>query len=152
MRLSSCWLGTLLTSGRVGFTISLISFIAYSSQIFVIWPWYGSALSIDLLKLLVPFKCVCPSSFLPRISARCGRADRLTQGSLLVFMIFWNYRLCVKTAPGAVPQGWVSETQAIGVSTAYRVAAEHVCTGEHGSEGQLGWTAVLQDVRALQAA
>jgi hypothetical protein len=28
--------------------------------------------------------------------------------SALVFMVFWNYRLCVVTPPGAVPQGWVS--------------------------------------------
>lgn len=41
---------------RVGFTVLLISFIAFSSQIFVVWPWYGSTLSVDLLKLLVPFK------------------------------------------------------------------------------------------------
>ena len=43
----------------VGFTVCLISFIAYSSQIFVIWPWYGSTLSVELLKLLLPFKYVC---------------------------------------------------------------------------------------------
>lgn len=38
------------------FTVLLISFISYSSQIFLIWPWYGSVLSVDLLKLLLPFK------------------------------------------------------------------------------------------------
>lgn len=43
----------------VGFTTCLISFIAYSSQIFVIWPWYGRALSIQLLSLLIPFKYAC---------------------------------------------------------------------------------------------
>jgi hypothetical protein len=37
-------------------TSSLIAFIAYSSQIFVIWPWYGYEISVDLLVLLVPFK------------------------------------------------------------------------------------------------
>lgn len=30
---------------------------------------------------------------------------RLTT-SLLVFMIFWNYRLCITTLPGSVPPGW----------------------------------------------
>ena len=42
----------------VNFVLCLICFIAYSSQIFIIWPWYGSIVSIDLLKLLVPFKYV----------------------------------------------------------------------------------------------
>jgi hypothetical protein len=44
--------------GRVfiAFVLVLISFIAYSPQIFIIWPWYGRAWSLDLLKLLLPFK------------------------------------------------------------------------------------------------
>ncbi|OWT41413.1 palmitoyltransferase PFA4 [Cryptococcus neoformans Bt1] len=65
----------------VGGTVILISFIAFSSQIFVIWPWYGREISLDLLKLLVPL-------------------------NLAAFMIFWNYRLCVITSPGTVPEGW----------------------------------------------
>ncbi|KAK8869594.1 hypothetical protein IAR55_000161 [Kwoniella newhampshirensis] len=65
----------------VGGTVCLISFISFSSQIFVIWPWYGSTISVDLLRLLFPFNC-------------------------LVFMVFWNYRLCVTTPPGGVPHGW----------------------------------------------
>lgn len=36
-------------------TTSLISFIAYTSQIWIIYPWYGG-MSWDLLKMLVPFK------------------------------------------------------------------------------------------------
>ena len=48
------WLGRIV----VGITLCLISFIAYSSQIFIIWPWYGRELSVELLTLLVPFKCV----------------------------------------------------------------------------------------------
>ena len=40
----------------VFFTTCLICFIAYSVQIFVIWPWYGGELSIELLQLLLPFK------------------------------------------------------------------------------------------------
>ncbi|WVO14077.1 palmitoyltransferase PFA4 [Cryptococcus depauperatus] len=65
----------------VGGTILLISFIAFTSQIFIVWPWYGKDISLDLLKLLVPFNCA-------------------------VFMVFWNYRLCVVTSPGLVPKGW----------------------------------------------
>jgi len=37
-------------------TSCLIGFISYSSQIFIVWPWYGGVLSVELLKLLVPFK------------------------------------------------------------------------------------------------
>ncbi|WWD01164.1 hypothetical protein V866_008103 [Kwoniella sp. B9012] len=62
-------------------TSLLISFISFSSQIFVVWPWYGRVISVDLLKLLVPF-------------------------NFCVFMVFWNYRLCVITPPGGVPTGW----------------------------------------------
>jgi hypothetical protein len=40
----------------VTFVLCLICFIAYSSQIFVIWPWYGRVVSVELLMLLVPFK------------------------------------------------------------------------------------------------
>jgi hypothetical protein len=46
------WLGWLI----VNFVVCLISFIAYSSQIFIIWPWYGSVLSVELITLLLPFK------------------------------------------------------------------------------------------------
>ncbi|WVQ78513.1 hypothetical protein IAT38_000599 [Cryptococcus sp. DSM 104549] len=65
----------------VGGTVLLISFISFSSQIMVVWPWYGREMSVDLLKLLGPFNA-------------------------LVFMVFWNYRLCVVTLPGGVPSGW----------------------------------------------
>ncbi|KAH8102412.1 zf-DHHC-domain-containing protein [Cristinia sonorae] len=67
-------------------TSFLISFISYSSQIFIIWPWYGRELSVDLLKLLVPF-------------------------NLLVGMLWWNYYLCVVTDPGSVPKHWKPDTQ-----------------------------------------
>ncbi|KAI0720048.1 palmitoyltransferase PFA4 [Cerioporus squamosus] len=63
------------------FTTCLISFIAYSSQIFVIWPWYGRVISIELLELLLPF-------------------------NILVGLLLWNYRLCVITDPGSVPPTW----------------------------------------------
>ncbi|KAK4687748.1 hypothetical protein P7C73_g2362, partial [Tremellales sp. Uapishka_1] len=65
----------------VGGTLSLISFISFSSQIFVVWPQYGRTLSIELIKVLLPF-------------------------NLFIFMVFWNYRLCVITPPGSVPPGW----------------------------------------------
>lgn len=51
-------MGKLLGRLFVGFTIMLISFNGYSSQIFIIWPWYGREASLDLLKLIVPFKYV----------------------------------------------------------------------------------------------
>ena len=40
----------------IAFVLFLITFIGYSSQVFIIWPWYGNVLSIELLALLVPFK------------------------------------------------------------------------------------------------
>jgi palmitoyltransferase len=38
----------------VVFVLFLMTFIGYSSHIFVIWPWYGGELSVELLTLLVP--------------------------------------------------------------------------------------------------
>lgn len=52
-------MGKLLGRLFVCFTIALISFNGYSSQLFVIWPWYGREVSVDLLRLLIPFKYVC---------------------------------------------------------------------------------------------
>jgi hypothetical protein len=40
----------------VAFVLFLIIFIGYSSQIFIIWPWYGREFSVEFLGLLVPFK------------------------------------------------------------------------------------------------
>jgi hypothetical protein len=51
-------MGRLLGRLIVGLTLLLISFIAYSSQIFIIWPWYGREFSVELICLLLPFKCV----------------------------------------------------------------------------------------------
>ena len=45
------------------FTTCLIAFIAYSPQIFIIWPWYGRVLSVELLQLLVPFKYVLLNTY-----------------------------------------------------------------------------------------
>ncbi|KAF9469816.1 DHHC palmitoyltransferase-domain-containing protein [Collybia nuda] len=69
----------------VNFVLCLICFISYSSQIFVIWPWYGSVVSVELLALLVPF-------------------------NTLVGMLLWNYFLCVVTDPGRVPDDWKPDT------------------------------------------
>ncbi|KIJ53486.1 hypothetical protein M422DRAFT_154773 [Sphaerobolus stellatus SS14] len=68
----------------VTFTSLLIGFIAFSVQIFVIWPWYGSELSIDILKLLGPFNA-------------------------LIGMLYWNYFMAVRTDPGGVPLNWRPE-------------------------------------------
>ncbi|KAF8215863.1 zf-DHHC-domain-containing protein [Mycena galopus ATCC 62051] len=73
----------------VNFVLLLICFIAYSSQIFIIWPWYGRVVSVQLLTLLVPF-------------------------NLLVGMLLWNYFLCVTTDPGRVPENWKPDTHADG--------------------------------------
>jgi hypothetical protein len=51
-------MGRLLGRIAVGLTTALICFIAYSPQLFVVWPWYGREVSVDLLTLLVPFKFV----------------------------------------------------------------------------------------------
>ncbi|TFK26647.1 palmitoyltransferase PFA4 [Coprinopsis marcescibilis] len=69
----------------VGGVLCLISFIAYSAQLFVIWPWYGREWSIELLVLLIPF-------------------------NISVGILFYNYFLCITTAPGTVPQGWKPDT------------------------------------------
>ncbi|KAJ3994123.1 zf-DHHC-domain-containing protein [Lentinula boryana] len=73
----------------VNFVLLLISFIAYSSQIFVIWPWYGRVVSVELLVLLVPF-------------------------NMLVGMLLWNYFFSVTVDPGRVPQGWRPDTHSDG--------------------------------------
>ncbi|KAH8110616.1 zf-DHHC-domain-containing protein [Phellopilus nigrolimitatus] len=78
-------MGRLLGRIWVGFTVSLIAFIAYSSQIFIIWPWYGRVLTVDLLTLLLPF-------------------------NFLVGLLFWNYFLTVSTDPGRVPKSWMPDT------------------------------------------
>ncbi|EPQ60462.1 zf-DHHC-domain-containing protein [Gloeophyllum trabeum ATCC 11539] len=77
-------MGRILGRLFVGFTTCLILFIAYSSQIFIIWPWYGRELSVPLLSLLLPF-------------------------NTLVGMLLWNYSLCVRTDPGSVPDSWVPD-------------------------------------------
>lgn len=40
----------------VAFVLFLILFPVLSSQVFIIWPWYGQVWSIELICLLLPFK------------------------------------------------------------------------------------------------
>jgi hypothetical protein len=65
----------------VGGTLSLITFIGYTSQLFVILPSRSS--SPELLWLLGPF-------------------------NILLGVLYWNYYLCWTTDPGRVPSDWVS--------------------------------------------
>ena len=94
-------MGKILGRLFVFFTIMLISFNGYSSQIFIIWPWYGREVSVDLLKLVVPFKCVCS------VFPVCMKCLSEPVCSLLLAMLWWNYYLCIMTDPGRVPPQWV---------------------------------------------
>ncbi|KAH8993932.1 zf-DHHC-domain-containing protein [Lactarius akahatsu] len=77
-------MGRLLGRLVVAFTTALICFISYTPQLFIIWPWYGRELSIQLLNLLIPF-------------------------NILVGLLLYNYYLCITTDPGRVPHGWEPE-------------------------------------------
>lgn len=97
-------MGKLIGRIFVCFTIVLISFNGYSSQLFIIWPWYGREVSVDLLKLLIPFKYVCSTlSACKQIRPERGR-------SVLLAMLWWNYYLSIVTDPGRVPPQWVHTT------------------------------------------
>lgn len=72
---------------RIGGTLSLISFIGFSSQLFIVLPAIDS--TAQRLKLLIPF-------------------------NLLLVMLYWNYFLTASTDPGAVPKGWVSHPLSAG--------------------------------------
>ncbi|RDB28498.1 Palmitoyltransferase PFA4 [Hypsizygus marmoreus] len=92
------WIGRLI----VNFVLCLICFIAYSSQIFIIWPWYGRELSIELITLLLPF-------------------------NLLVAMLLWNYFLCIVTDPGHVPEHWKPDTHSEGYEVKKLTGAPRYC-------------------------
>ena len=66
---------------RVTGTLSLISFLGFSSQLFIILPTHN--LDLDLVKLLLPF-------------------------NFLLGLLYWNYFLTSRTGAGRVPKGWVS--------------------------------------------
>lgn len=72
------WTGRLWVTG----TTLLISWIAYSSQYFIIWPTYRQGITKEALNFLLPF-------------------------NIIVALIFVNYAVCIRTDPGRVPSGWV---------------------------------------------
>ncbi|EGO30996.1 hypothetical protein SERLADRAFT_455490 [Serpula lacrymans var. lacrymans S7.9] len=74
----------------VSLVTGLISFLTFSPQIFIIWPWYGREITVELLTLLLPF-------------------------NVLIFMLFWNYYLCITVDPGRVPDSWQPEGEIIEV-------------------------------------
>ncbi|KAH0838061.1 DHHC palmitoyltransferase-domain-containing protein [Lanmaoa asiatica] len=65
----------------ISFVLFLILFPVLTSQVFIIWPWYGREWTVELITLLVPF-------------------------NVLALMLLWNYYLCIFTDPGRVPNGW----------------------------------------------
>ncbi|CAG8605950.1 8431_t:CDS:2 [Funneliformis mosseae] len=79
----------------------LISFLAYTSQIFIFWDHLGG-LNVDCLKVLIPFN-VC------------------------VIMIFWNYYLTCTTDPGRVPKGWYPEENQENVELKRTTRAPRYC-------------------------
>jgi hypothetical protein len=73
----------LISKSFLFFTIFLISFLVYTLQIFILYPAHGRVISMELLRLLVPF-------------------------NVLTGLIWWNFYKCATTDPGGVPKGWVS--------------------------------------------
>ncbi|GAA5946917.1 hypothetical protein JCM3765_002074 [Sporobolomyces pararoseus] len=77
-------MGKLLGKFWVGGTLALISFIGFSSQLFVILPSFPEHQAFrdrQLWKLLGPF-------------------------NLLLLLLYWNYWFTVSTNPGNVPKDW----------------------------------------------
>ncbi|KAG2117985.1 DHHC palmitoyltransferase-domain-containing protein [Suillus discolor] len=70
----------------IGFVLFLILFPVLTCQVYIIWPWYGRELSVELITLLFPF-------------------------NVLAISLLWNYYLCIVTDPGEVPDGWKPDTQ-----------------------------------------
>lgn len=127
----------------VGFVLSLICFIAYSSQIFIIWPWYGSVLSVELITLLFPFKYV----FVTYATAIAN----FVLDSILVGLLLWNYYLCVVTDPGQVPEFWVSLPSSDAAGHPSNLLPEtRYYLGRVRSKETDRWAAVLSDVREIQ--
>ncbi|GAA5905286.1 DHHC family palmitoyltransferase [Sporobolomyces salmoneus] len=76
--------GKVLGRFWVGGTVLLISFIGFTSQLFVIlpsFPHHKGLRDTELWKLLGPF-------------------------NVLLFLLYWNYALTVRTNPGNVPSHW----------------------------------------------
>ncbi|GAA5829376.1 hypothetical protein JCM11251_005026 [Rhodosporidiobolus azoricus] len=75
-------MGKLLGRIWVTGTVLLISFLGFSSQLYIVVPSFpGGLTDPDCLRLLVPF-------------------------NLLLGLLFYNYFLTVSTDPGQVPKGW----------------------------------------------
>jgi hypothetical protein len=64
---------------------AIITFVAYSSQIGILWSFFGGA-TLHTALILIPF-------------------------NVFVIMIYINYALTCLTDPGTVPPNWVSETK-----------------------------------------
>lgn len=86
-------MNTFLGRLAVTFVLFLILFPVLTSQIFIVWPWYGRTWTVDLIYLLLPFNVVS-------------------------VMLLWNYYLCIFTDPGGVPDGWEPD---IGSEEGYEV-------------------------------
>lgn len=85
-------------------TVLLISFIGFSSQIFVVLPAVRYRYSDpELLRILLPF-------------------------NLLLALVFYNYALVVRTDPGRVPKGWVSRRESRFVTSCLCRRAESLST------------------------
>ncbi|KAI6135556.1 DHHC palmitoyltransferase-domain-containing protein [Pisolithus croceorrhizus] len=86
-------MNTFLGRLAVTFVLFLILFPVLTSQIFIVWPWYGRRWTVELVYLLLPFNVVS-------------------------VMLLWNYYLCIFTDPGGVPDGWEPD---IGSDEGYEV-------------------------------
>lgn len=76
-------MGKLLGRIWVTGTVILISFLGFSSQLFIVVPSFPDGVTDpDCLHLLVPF-------------------------NILLAFLYLNYYLTVTTDPGQVPKGWV---------------------------------------------
>ncbi|KAF8336733.1 DHHC palmitoyltransferase-domain-containing protein [Amanita rubescens] len=71
-----------MSARRVNILCVLFLIVGYSSQVFIIWPWYHRTRTPGMIKLLLPF-------------------------NFLVMMMLWNYLLTITTDPGRVPDDWV---------------------------------------------
>lgn len=107
----------------------LITFVAYTSQIFVLWSFLGGA-TLHTLLVLAPF-------------------------NVFVIMIYINYTLVCLTDPGTVPPNWVKIykylyiRQQIGILTTC-VFIDARSQSSHGGETLDACAAVLQNVQKLQ--
>ncbi|KAM0788364.1 hypothetical protein ACM66B_001504 [Microbotryomycetes sp. NB124-2] len=93
----------------VGGTLTLISFIGFTSQVWIVWPSFEHRFARELWRVLVPF-------------------------NVLLALVYCNYALCIVTNPGRVPNGWEPNRQDLdkdGVEvkklTAFKPPRAHHC-------------------------